>query len=284
MEIWFSLSIIAAVLWAVGIVLVKKGFENISPLWTNIISYSVRLFIWIPTVLFLSNFQLSSISAKNLLIITLAAVGYTTLHYALSKGKVALSGTVVSLYPIFTIVLAYLFLGEKLSLTQLFGVLVVMIASLFLALPNNLDIKSIKNIDWFWWGALAALSIGTADFITKFSTNEIGAYTNIFYLAIISLLLTIPLYLIDVNGRSLPKFSLKKFFPTTLGNIILWTGSLLFFLAFDYGDVSLITPVSATYPAIMVLLAMIFLKEKLFRNQVVGVILAITGVLFVSLG
>lgn len=284
MELWFSLSIIASVLWAVGIVLVKKGFENISPLWTNIISYSVRSVIWIPTVLFLSNFQLSSISAKNLLIITLAATGYTTLHYALSKGKVALSGTVVSLYPIFTIALAYLFLDERLSSLQLLGVLVVMIASLFLAIPKNLDIKSIKNIDWFWWGSLAAVSIGSADFITKFSTNEIGAHTNIFYLAIISILLTIPLYLIDVKGRSLPKFSLKKFFPTTLGNIILWIGSLLFFLAFDYGDVSLITPVSATYPAIMVLLAMIFLKEKLFRNQVVGIVLAIAGVFLVSLG
>ncbi len=109
MEIWFILAIIAAMLWAVGFILVKKGFDNVSPLWTTVISYVVRSVIWIPVVLVLSGFQLRSVSIKNVLVITLAAVGYISLHYALSKGQIALSGTVVSLYPIFTIILAHFF-------------------------------------------------------------------------------------------------------------------------------------------------------------------------------
>ncbi len=160
----------------------------------------------------------------------------------------------------------------------------MLIASLLLTLPKDLQVRNIRNTRWFWWGMLAAASIGTADFITKLSTNEIGAYTNIFYLAIISLLLIIPLYRVDKQGRLLPKVSFKNFFPTVLGNIILWSGSLLFFLAFDYGDVSLITPISATYPAIMVLLAVFFLKEKLLNTQIFGIILAIGGVILVTLG
>ncbi|KKU16239.1 MAG: hypothetical protein UX25_C0038G0001, partial [Candidatus Woesebacteria bacterium GW2011_GWC2_45_9] len=50
---WFILALGAALFWGVSQVFVKRGFHDISPLWTNIFSGAVALVVWVPTVLFL---------------------------------------------------------------------------------------------------------------------------------------------------------------------------------------------------------------------------------------
>jgi uncharacterized membrane protein len=48
-------------------------------------------------------------------------------------------------------------------------------------------------------------------------------------------------------------------------------GALCFLLAFDYGPISLISPVSSVYPALLVLLAVRFLKDKVNLIQGIGI-------------
>jgi drug/metabolite transporter (DMT)-like permease len=41
--IWFPLALSAAVCWAVGAVLVKRGFSSVPPLWNNVINNALSL-------------------------------------------------------------------------------------------------------------------------------------------------------------------------------------------------------------------------------------------------
>ena len=62
---------------------------------------------------------------------------------------------------------------------------------------------------------------------------------------------------------------------------------LLGFVAFNFGIstayLSIVGPVAATYPAVTVVLAYFFLKEKIVGNQKVGVIAILAGLALISL-
>jgi len=60
--------------------------------------------------------------------------------------------------------------------------------------------------------------------------------------------------------------------------------SLTFYYALEQGKVSVVVPLTAMYPIVTVILAMVVLREKLSPVQGVGVILAIVAVLLISIG
>jgi bacterial/archaeal transporter family protein len=59
-------------------------------------------------------------------------------------------------------------------------------------------------------------------------------------------------------------------------------GLLTFYLALDRGSASLAVPVIGFYPAVVAVLSVAFLDEKLSGLQVLGVALAVTGVALIG--
>jgi len=60
-------------------------------------------------------------------------------------------------------------------------------------------------------------------------------------------------------------------------------GCLAFFGAMKTGKASLVAPVTSLYPALTVLLALIVLKEKLNKVQILGLILAMASIVILLL-
>jgi len=60
-------------------------------------------------------------------------------------------------------------------------------------------------------------------------------------------------------------------------------GLLAFFAAMKSGTASLVGPVTSLYPALTVALALIVLKEKVGKAQILGLILAIASIVILSL-
>ena len=279
---WFILALGAALFWGVSQVFIKRGFRDISPLWTNIFSGVVALVVWVPTVLFLLEFKLTVPPFPVLLPVLLVVAFNMFYYYAISKGKLVLTGTVVAAYPLATIFWSAIFLAERLEVLQWLGVALMISGGIVVSLPEK-QIHGKNNFSWLWWGLAGAAFLGTGDFLSKVVVNRIGAYSYIFFNTIFFNLLLLANYLVDKKGRALPKFSWKKFLPSILGVTLLSTGTLLFYLAFDYGKVSLITPISSIYPAITVFLAIIFLKEKISQRQSLGIVGIILGLILVGL-
>ena len=59
-------------------------------------------------------------------------------------------------------------------------------------------------------------------------------------------------------------------------------GLLTFYLALDRGSASLAVPVIGFYPAVVAVLSVAFLGEKLSALQIVGVVLAVSGVALIG--
>lgn len=280
--IWFPLALSAAVCWAVGAVLVKRGFSAVPPLWNNIINNALALILWIPVVLALSRFRIEVPPIRILLIILAASVLFQLFYYCLSRGQVSLTGTVIAIYPMITIVLSHLFLGERLSPLQYLSVGLILAGGLAVAFPDKRQILHTGGLSWLPWGLAGALSLGTGDFLSKFSINKIGAYSHIFFLSLFAVGLAGVNYLIDTPNRAAPRVFARSFLPSLFGIVLHLVGALCFLLAFDYGPISLISPVSSVYPALLALLAVKFLKDKISVIQGIGIGIITTGLIAIG--
>jgi transporter family protein len=213
----------------------------------------------------------------------ITASTYHSFFYVISKGEISLTGTVVAGYPVFTIILSQVFLNERLSTIQFIGVGLVISGVVLIALPERNAAEEVKNLAWVFWGMVCAILIGSGDFLTKLSINQIGAYSHIFFLSLISNLIGAINYLIDKKRRPFPDLSGRKALPTILGLIVVAIGTLLFLLSFDHGKISLIAPVSSIYPAITAVLAVRFLGEKVTIKQGTGIAIIVIGLILVGL-
>lgn len=280
--IWFPLALSAALCWAVGAVLVKQGFTTVPPLWNNIVNNVLALLIWIPVVLVLSKSRINLPSIRVFFTILAASVLFQFFYYSLSRGQVSLTGTVIAIYPMITILLSYLFLGERLSRLQYLSVGLILVGGVAVAFPNKKQVLHTDGLSWLPWGLAGAFCLGTGDFLSKSSINQIGSYSHIFFLSLVAIGLSGINYIIDKPNRPLPRFFARSFLPSFVGIFLHLVGALCFLLAFDYGPVSLISPVSSVYPALLALLAVRFLKDKINLIQGIGIGI-ITGGL-VSIG
>jgi uncharacterized membrane protein len=281
---WFFLSLGAALCWSVSQVFVKKGFDYIPPLWTNIVNNFLMIIILIPAVLWINRFKVNTPTLPVLTLIFTASCLYLLFFYAISKGQLSLTGTVVAGYPVVTIVLSYLLLHERLAHLQYAGVAFILFGGVLVVLPKIKSVNPIKDFSWILWGLAGAFAIGSGDFLTKLSINHIGSYSHMFFISLTSNAVSALNYMIDKGNRPLPKVIHHSFLPTFLGLIIHIIGVFFFYLAFDYGKVSLIVSVSSIYPALMALLAVRLLKDKINKKQAIGIACTVCGLIIIGIG
>lgn len=278
---WLFYALLAASLWGVGQVFTKKGFAHLSPLWNNIFAVCVWVVALIPFTMFKGvNYGLFPKIFPLVLLITAI---YTSYYYIVSKGDISLTGTILSTYPLVTVICSGIFLKEQTSIVQKLAVGLTILGSVIIALPTKKgDIKKFKLEDWVIWASLGAIMMGFADFLAKIAINMSDGWTYTFTSGVSFIPVTIVLYLLDKKGRALPKFNLKKFLPTFIGVTMVEIGLVPFNLAFASGLASLAGPVSTTYVIITVILAFIFLKEKVTKIQLAGITSTVIGIILLG--
>lgn len=304
---WFLLSISAALCWAAGSTLVKKGFETVPPLWNNIINNALTILVYIPAAFILTGSR--TFSFHSFFYVAAASLLYQIFYYAISKGQISLTGTLVAGYPIFTILLAYIFISERLLLLQYIAVALVILGGIIIALPShkrsrltgastavNGNSNSAKNEaahgetgegkkhqTWILWGITGAAFLGTGDFFAKFAIDRDGIFSYLIIIVLISNLYSGLNYAVDVKNRPVPKNIFKNILPTFSGLLLNLFGFVFLLLAFSKGKASLVAPVSSVYPAITVTLAVRFLKEKVSLFQGFGIAFIVLGLIAVGI-
>jgi bacterial/archaeal transporter family protein len=124
----------------------------------------------------------------------------------------------------------------------------------------------------FWWGIFG--------FLGKVGSDRISApQMQIFFTIGV-----IPVAIVCVIRLrfKIATERLGTFYAVLMG-IFAGLGSLAFFAAMKIGKASLVAPVTSLYPALTVVLALIVLKERLNKIQVLGLFLAMASIVILSL-
>ncbi len=120
---------------------------------------------------------------------------------------------------------------------------------------------------------------GVWSFIPKITTKYINPKSAILFEVLGGMIIaTIVLFSLKFRPDIHPKGVLLAITTGILG----FTGALFFLYAASKGPISLVAVLSALYPVIAVVLAMIFLKESLSLKQGLGIVLALGSMILIT--
>lgn len=273
---WFLPAILAALFWGVGQTFIKKGLTDVTPFVSNLL-IAAFTFLWYVPYALINGVHWASFPMV-LLFGFLANLPNFIFPYIIEKTEVSLAGTVLATYPIYTVILSLLFLGERLTPFQAVGIFVVISGMFFVAKPQK---EKFYISSWLIWTIIGSVVIGLGDFIGKVTLTRFDLSSFLLALAIGAIPSLLLFRIFDRSPIRFPKWS-PNFRASIIGNLIMPVGLLALYIAFSKGPASLASPVASTYPAITVLLAYLWLKEKINKNQLVGIIMVTLGVILLG--
>ena len=204
-------------------------------------------------------------------------LGNVVYYDALSRGgKAAMIVPLTALYPLTTILLAILFLKERLNRIQLVGALVSLVAIYLFNVQREEGFFS----SWLMLALMPIVLWGAAGFLQKLSTNHIsGELSTLWFLGAF-----IPFGVLFLMLEPLPaQIASKTWLLVIAQGFFLALGNLAVLIAFaNQGKASIITPLTALYPVISVPIAIGFLGESVGPREALGIFLALVSVVMLS--
>jgi drug/metabolite transporter (DMT)-like permease len=133
-------------------------------------------------------------------------------------------------------------------------------------------------------GLLTALTWGGADFVARFATHRMGTLRTMLYMQFIGLaLLTILLPWLGGWGHLADASGWQPWAWGFVGGFFNAFSCLALYRAFEIGKISVVAPLSASYPALTLLISRLS-GERLSSARVAGIIVILLGVVIVAGG
>ena len=214
----------------------------------------------------------------------LGGSGNVALYKALQIGG---EGSVVvpltGMYPLVTVVLARVLLKERLNRIQTLGIGLALVAIYLFSPRESLGAtvtwRSAFSA-WMMYGLIALVLFGVACITMKFATRYISDELSTIFYTLGYILLAI---VIIVAGSVAWHVSMKNWGLGVFVGLLMNGATLTLFVAYRWGKASIVTPLTALYPLVTVLLAGLVLKEHFDVVKVVAIGLALAAGLALSI-
>jgi drug/metabolite transporter (DMT)-like permease len=134
------------------------------------------------------------------------------------------------------------------------------------------------------YGLLTALTWGSADLFARFATRKIGTLRTMLYMQLTGfILLTLALRWLGGWGRLADGSGWRPWGWGILAGLLNALGTMALYRSFEIGKMSIVAPLSASYPVLTLLLSALS-GERLTLARLLGMALAIAGVILVAHG
>jgi transporter family protein len=208
------------------------------------------------------------------------SAGYLFFFKGFEIGNVSIVAATMNLWAVFTMLFAFVFMGQRLSTIQSFGVLTI-ISGVTLASLNWRDIRNqrfqlssgVKEtvLGAFFFGIFWNISEVISEEIGWLLTTLLVKFGIILFLLLFSFLIK--------RELDLTKASTKTKCMVALMGIIEAVAVAIVNYGLTIGDAILITPIASALSIVTISLAIIFLKDKVTKLQGLGIITAIAGII-----
>jgi drug/metabolite transporter (DMT)-like permease len=134
------------------------------------------------------------------------------------------------------------------------------------------------------YGLLTALTWGSADLFARFATRKIGTLRTMLYMQLTGfILLTLAMRWLGGWGHLADGSGWRPWAWGILVGLLNASGTMALYRSFEIGKMSVVAPLSASYPVLTLLLSVLS-GERLTLARLVGMALAILGVILVAHG
>ncbi|WP_457743030.1 DMT family transporter [Thermococcus sp.] len=271
--------------WASSTIMIRVGLRRLSPIGANIFRLYVASTLFLIIFMLTGNLGVFKLPVRLLILAFISAqFGFVIGDYfyfnALKRMGVSRTVPITSTYPLWAILWAILFLGRSVKPHVILGAVLVVLAIIIVKRAEEQEhadrlgflFAFIAPISW-------SVAITIMDYLTKsIPSLQLAGARMIFAAMGVSMFL--PRY-----GRELKEISRKEalvLIGAAVFGLIL--GQYLFVYSVSLVGSPIAAPVSAINPVIASLLAVLLLKERPSARIFEGLILAVMGVVLISLG
>lgn len=285
-----ALALFTAILWALTPVFVKKALEKSSMIALNLVrSIFGSVALWL-ILLLAKGWRLVEVDPYNLMILTMAAVigmglGDLVFFKSMSLIGVSRSTAISSTYPLFTSLMSILLLGERLTVLNILGIILVVLGvSLISMATKRGDRKrggsSFRNGVVFAISSAIIWSIGIT--LITICVREVDPLTaNTYRISILAMVLSLPPLLKKSFRRGLRNGE-ALFWGAVAGITGMSLGASVYLESIRLIGAARATALSSIYPMISAVVATLFLREKTNLKVWMGIGLTVFGIILLE--
>lgn len=271
---------------ALAVASLKKSYRELEPSVAFLFDMLFGLLLWIPLSLYFG--VNAGLILKVLPYAILSAILSEALYfYALSKGQLSITSILIGSYPIYTIIFSILINKEVLSSIQGLFIGLTILGTLIVYMPSKLSWSELKKSGALFWPIVAALGIGLSDTLSKRIIDITSDFTFLFVLALVQ----IPVALIYLKIEKQNIFTnlrevttkIEEYKNAIAGSLFNIIGTGLLWISFSKILASIASPITATSGVLVLIIAFLFLDEKIGWRQLLGILLVFFGIMGISI-
>lgn len=265
-------------------ILAKIGIEDVdSHVATALRTIVVIIFSWLMVFIVGSQSQLVDISIKSYIFLILSgmATGASWLCYfkALQLGDVNKVVPIDKSSTILTMVLAFIFLKEDITVPMVIGMIAIGLGTYLMIQKKEEEQKEVKNKAWLIYAVLSAVCASLTSILAKIGIENVESNLGTAIRTIVVLMMAWLIVFLQKKYGQVKKISKKSLLFIGLSGIATGASWLCYYKALHDGLASIVVPIDKLSILVTVAFAYIFLKEKLSKKSAAGLILITVGTL-----
>ncbi len=224
----------------------------------------------------------STITTTSLIImILLGALGilpFMMLYESINKGNASINGTIAAAYGVVSILIAAIFLHSKINVIT--GILILFVFVGVVLVSINFKSTSLKTIfkdKGVPYALMACLLWGIYYAFIKIPISTLGWFIPAYVTW-----LTFPIGILYMKIRKIPLVlppTNKLRLYQLLNALLILTGIFAFNYALTLSSIPIVVGISSGYPLLFVIIASLVFKDKLDKQQLIGLIIGLIGII-----
>ncbi len=265
-------------------ILAKIGVKDVdSHVATAIRTIVVLIFSWLMVFIVGSQGTIADISTRTFIFLILSglATGASWLCYfkALQLGDVNKVVPIDKSSTILTMILAFIFLGENITINMIIGMIGIGIGTYLMIQKKEESNKIIRGKSWIVYAVLSAVFVSLTSILAKVGIENVESNLGTAIRTIVVLIMAWVIVFVTQKQNDVKKIDKRSLIFIILSGIATGGSWLCYYKALQDGLASIVVPIDKLSILFTVLFAYIFLKEKLSKKSVLGLILIVVGTL-----
>ncbi len=272
-------ALLAALFSGLTSVFAKSGINSKNSLISTYVrTLVITLFLFIVVTLRNDFNDLYLLDKKTIIFLVLSGISNTLLWIcyfkALDLGTVSKVTPIDKTSIILTLILSSIFLHEKITIIKVLSIIFILTGTLLTIKREDKDSKDNK---WILYAFLTAIFTSTTTVISKIGIENTNTCLTTFLRTIIVLILLTIINLFKNNFKDIKNLDKRNYMFIILSGISTSLSWLFYFTSLSLGEASIVFPIEKLSLVVSIVTSTIFLKEKLNKKQILGIIIIVIG-------
>ncbi len=265
-------------------ILAKIGIRDVdSHVATAIRTIVVLIFSWLMVFIVGSQRTVFNIETRTFLFLILSglATGASWLCYfkALQLGDVNKVAPIDKSSTILTMILAFIFLGENISMNMIIGMIAIGIGTYLMIQKKKGLEKVVEGKAWLIYALLSAVFASLTSILGKVGIENVESNLGTAIRTVVVLIMAWIIVFVTKKQGDIKKIDKRSLIFIILSGIATGGSWLCYYKALQGGLASIVVPIDKLSILVTVLFAYVFLKEKLSKKSLLGLALMVFGTL-----